>query len=283
MQMHDGEVKYLEVVALREASGQTSLFCIPGAGGDGTTFREMASLMAEDQSVYGINMQKFFDTYRKFRVEQLAELCLSAMRETQACGPYHMCGYSFGAIIAYEVAVRLRRIGEDVGVLALIDTGNPAFRTHLSSTETTQLQRTYVANQLSKYFRILAKGNIRKVTAGLLSLFASRAGTRTRRLIRRVFLVMNRPMPDLFRYNDRALFQAWLEYDPPPSKLSLLLIYGEHRRAEYGGDRTLGWRLCASGEVEVVSVSEEHFEMMIFPHVRSIAAKLSECLNGQAK
>ena len=52
------------------------------------------------------------------RVEQLAELCLSAMRETQACGPYHMCGYSFGAIIAYEVALRLRRNGEDVGVLA---------------------------------------------------------------------------------------------------------------------------------------------------------------------
>ena len=199
MRMHDGEVKYLEVVALREASGQTSLFCIPGAGGDGTTFREMASLMAEDQSVYGINMQKFFDTDRKFRVEQLAELCLSAMRETQACGPYHMCGYSFGAIIAYEVAVRLRRNGEDVGVLALIDTGNPAFRTHLSSTETTQLQRTYVANRLSKYFRILAKGNFRSFTGGLLSLFASRAGPRTRRLIRRVFRAINRPMPDVFR------------------------------------------------------------------------------------
>jgi thioesterase domain-containing protein len=283
MQMYDGQTKYLEVVRIRESGGQTPLFCLPGAGGEVTTFREMASLLKDDQSVYGIDMQEFFATDRKFTVEQLAGFCLSVIRDTQARGPYHMCGYSFGAVVAYEVANRLRRNGEAVGVLALIDTGNPAFRTRLSSAETKQLQKLYLANRLSKYIRFLANANVRRFAGSLLSLFASRAGIRTRRLIRRVFLAVNRPMPSVFRHNDRTLFEAWFAYNPPPSALSLLLFYGEHRRAEYGGDRTLGWSLCASGEVDVELASEGHVEMMKSPYVRSFAAKLSGSLRGEAK
>jgi thioesterase domain-containing protein len=282
MQMQDREVKYFEVVALREAGGQTSLFCLPGAGGNCTTFQVMASLMAEDQSIYGIDLQKFFETDRKFTTEQLADYCLSAIRRTQNCGPYHMCGYSFGAIIAYEVASRLKRAGEDVGVVALIDTGNPAFRFYLSSADIKRFHRTYVANRLGKYFRVLANGNFKSFANGLLSLFASRAGTRSRRLIRSLSRAVNRPMPTVLRNNDRALFEAWRAYNPPHSALSLLLVYGEHRCAEHGGDRTLGWGLCATGDVDVLLTSEGHVEMMQFPHVRSVAAKLSECLKRQA-
>ena len=38
----------------------------------------------------------------------------------QAHGPYHLCGYSFGAVVAYEVATRLKRNGEDVRVSPLL-------------------------------------------------------------------------------------------------------------------------------------------------------------------
>jgi thioesterase domain-containing protein len=283
MQMHDAELNYLKVVALGGSGGQTPLFCLPGAGGEVTTFRDMASLIADGQSVYGIDMQGFFAADREFTVEQLAGFCLSAIRERQARGPYHMCGYSFGAIIAYEVASRLRRDGEDVGLLALIDTGNPAFRAQLSSPGTKQLQKRYVANRLAKYFRFLADGNIRAFAGSLSSLFAACAGIKTRRLIRSVCRAMNRPMPDVFRNNDRALFVAWRAYNPPASALSLLLFYGAHRRAEHGGDPALGWSLCASGQVDVELTLEGHVEMMKIPHVRSFATRLNRHLNGRAQ
>ena len=112
------------------------MFCLPGAGGEVGIFREMASLMEDGQSVDAIDMQKFFDADRKFTAEQIADLCLPVIVETQARGPYHFCGYSFGAIVAYEVASRLKRDGETVGVVAMIDSGNPAFRDRLSSAET---------------------------------------------------------------------------------------------------------------------------------------------------
>jgi thioesterase domain-containing protein len=277
----DGEMKYLEIVTLKEAGGRTPLYCFPGAGGAVTIFREMVSSIEADQPVDAIDMQKFFDADRQFTVEQLADLCLSAIREKQKRGPYLMCGYSFGAIVAYEVAARLMRDGEDIGVVAMVDTGNPAFRAQLSSTETQQLNRSYAANRLGKYLRILADGNIRTFADGVSAVLAARAGIKTRRLIRRAFRAINRPMPDVFRHNDRALFHAWTAYTPPPSALSLLLFYDEHRPLDYGGDRTLGWGLSTSGQVDVELASEGHVEMMKAPYVRGFAARLIEYSNGE--
>lgn len=275
----DGEMKYLEIVTLKEAGGRTPLICFPGAGGAVTIFREMVASIEADQPVDGIDMQKFFDADRQFTVEQLADLCLSAIREKQKRGPYLLCGYSFGAIVAYEVAARLMRDGEDIGVVAMVDTGNPAFRAQLSSTETQQINRSYAANRLGKYLRILADGNIRRFADGVSAVLAARAGIKTRRLIRRAFRAINRPMPDVFRHNDRALFEAWTAYNPPPSALSLLLFYDEHRPLDYGSDRTLGWGLSTSGQVDVELASEGHVEMMKAPYVRSFAARLIEFSN----
>jgi thioesterase domain-containing protein len=278
--MQKEEMEHLELLALGGSGGVTPLFCFPGAGGEAGVFREMARLIADEQSVYGIDLKRFFAGDRNFTVEQLADLCLPTIRVMQTQGPYHLCGYSFGALVAYEVASRLSRDKERVSVVALIGTGNPAFRTQLSSAETTQLQKTYVANRLRKYLRFLTSGNIGTIANSLSALFAARAGIRTRRLIRSFCQAMNRPMPDVFRHNDRALFDAWRAYNPPASALRLLLFYEAHRCDEYGGDRTLGWGLCASGEIDVELGLGGHVEMMKSQHVRNFAAKLSEYFKG---
>jgi thioesterase domain-containing protein len=280
--MQNEEMDNLELVLLAGSDVVTPLFCFPGAGGEVAVFRELAHLFAGNRSVYGIDIRRFFDSDRNFTVEQLADLCLPAIRGMQAHGPYHLCGYSFGALVAYEVAIRLIRHEERVGIVALIDTGNPAFRTQLSSAETTQLQKTYVANRLRKYMRFLISGNIRTVANSLSALFAARAGIRTRHLIRSACRKIGRPMPDVFRNNDRALFDAWKAYDPPAGALALLLYYEAHRIAEYGGDQTLGWQLCTSGQVDVELGSGGHVEMMKSPFVDRFASKLIGYLRGKA-
>jgi thioesterase domain-containing protein len=267
-----------EIVPLRESAGSAPLFCFPGAGGAIGIFHEMAASIDATQSVYGIDLQNFFAVDRSFTVEQLADLCLSTIREKRDQGPYLVCGYSFGAIIAYEVASRLKHLGEEVGIVAMIDTGNPAYGSELSPAETQQLNKSYVSNRLRKYFHILTSGNIGTFASGLSAVLAARAGVRTRRAVRKLFSTMNRPMPYIFRHNDRSLFEAWSAYKPPPSELPLLLFYEEKRSLEYGGDQTLGWRLCTSGKIQLEPISAGHVEMMTLPHVRRFAARLSECL-----
>lgn len=274
MQAPERDMQQVKVVTLKSSRGSTPLFCFPGAGGEVRIFQQIALLIEADQPVYGIDARDFFDTDREFSVEALADLCFSIMRERQRTGPYLMCGYSFGALVAYEVATRLRRLDENVRVVALIDTGNPAFRTKLSRAETQKLNKSYLANRLVKYARTLADGDVRAFLTGILAVFAARIDVRTRRLIRSIFLAMNRPMPGILRHNDRAMFDAWRKYDPPAGALPLLLFYEADRPAEYDSDPTLGWGLCTSSEVHVESVSGGHVGLMTLPHVRAFAARL---------
>ena len=47
------------------------------------------------------------------------------MQAVQSAGPYRLAGWSFGGLLAYEVAQQLRSAGQAVEFLALIDTFTP--------------------------------------------------------------------------------------------------------------------------------------------------------------
>jgi thioesterase domain-containing protein len=55
-------------------------------------------------------------------VEMMADRSCSAIRALQPRGPYYLAGYSFGGLVAIEVARLLRESGEKIALLALIDT-----------------------------------------------------------------------------------------------------------------------------------------------------------------
>lgn len=60
-------------------------------------------------------------------IAAMAERYVRAVRSVQAGGPYHLAGYSFGGILAFEMARLLRGEGETVEVLGIVDVG-PGYR-----------------------------------------------------------------------------------------------------------------------------------------------------------
>ncbi|MEU0128127.1 thioesterase domain-containing protein [Streptomyces sp. NPDC006289] len=53
-------------------------------------------------------------------VAEAAERCLAALLAHRPTGPYRLAGFGHGAVVAFETAHRLRRLGADVALLALI-------------------------------------------------------------------------------------------------------------------------------------------------------------------
>src|SRR5262245_36692065 len=47
---------------------------------------------------------------------------LTAIKERQSNGPYYLCGYSSGGLVAFEIARRLHESGDEVGLVGLFDT-----------------------------------------------------------------------------------------------------------------------------------------------------------------
>jgi aspartate racemase len=62
---------------------------------------------------------------RSQSVEGLALPMLEAIRTVQPSGPYRIIGYSFGGLLAYELASRLRECGDDVAWLGILDAAVP--------------------------------------------------------------------------------------------------------------------------------------------------------------
>lgn len=95
------------------------------SGGDGNPYglAPLASRMRCSQAVVAVDFcRRDSDGQLPSTIEMMADYSCSAIRALQPRGPYHLAGYSFGGLVAIEVARLLRKSGENVALLGLIDT-----------------------------------------------------------------------------------------------------------------------------------------------------------------
>ena len=59
-------------------------------------------------------------------IEDVARPLLDSIRAYKPAGPLVLAGWSASGVIAYELAQQLRRAGEEVELLVLLDVANPA-------------------------------------------------------------------------------------------------------------------------------------------------------------
>jgi amino acid adenylation domain-containing protein len=102
--------------------GAAPLFCVHGAGGNISVFADLARLLQEERSVYGVQARGLEEGQTPLEtIEEMAELYVGALREVRPRGPYRLLGYSMGGLIAYEMACRLAAEGERVDQVVLLD------------------------------------------------------------------------------------------------------------------------------------------------------------------
>lgn len=96
-------------------------------------YRHLASRLDPEMPVYGVFSQTEIDLlYRPDQaaasavsVEALAQEYVTLIRGIQPHGPYFLGGYSIGGALAYEVAQRLQRSGESIGLVVMLDSMLP--------------------------------------------------------------------------------------------------------------------------------------------------------------
>ena len=114
------------VVMLKRGTGERVVFCIYGIA----LYQHLARGLPVDTTVYGIFVPweaRLFQSENLKRgvidfpeVEALAQAYVRAIRNVQPTGPYNVLGFSFGGIVAYEIAQQLGS-QDRIGMLALLD------------------------------------------------------------------------------------------------------------------------------------------------------------------
>lgn len=107
--------------------GRPPLFVTHDLQGSAWRFRPLAEAVGGDQPVYGFESPMLEGRLDHPTIEALATFYVEAMQGVRPTGPYRLCGYSFGGILAFEMARLLRGTGQEVEVLGVIDVG-PGYR-----------------------------------------------------------------------------------------------------------------------------------------------------------
>jgi thioesterase domain-containing protein len=107
---------------LRPGRGGETLFIVPGLEGDPAELGSLASAFTGPQEVYAVApLPEDAEGRAVATMERMAELMVTAIRRLQPSGPYRLGGYSFGGLVALEVAQQLRAAGAAVEALFLIE------------------------------------------------------------------------------------------------------------------------------------------------------------------
>ncbi len=108
---------------IRAGEGQRPpLFLVHDGDGETMVYRSLAMNLKPDHAVYGLQPHSRPDApIVHTRITEMATYHIDKIRSIQAQGPYLLGGMCTGGVIAFEIARQLQGMGEQVGLLALID------------------------------------------------------------------------------------------------------------------------------------------------------------------
>ncbi|GAB3713972.1 non-ribosomal peptide synthetase [Nocardiopsis nanhaiensis] len=111
------------MLPLRSGGDRPPLFCLHPAAGFSWSFAGLTPYLDPDQPVYGVQSPGLRGRHGLAPdLDGLAVYYLERIRAVQPEGPYHLVGWSFGGQAAHAVATLLQDKGEEVALLAVMDT-----------------------------------------------------------------------------------------------------------------------------------------------------------------
>jgi thioesterase domain-containing protein/acyl carrier protein len=262
------------LVAIQPEGSKPPLFCVHAAGANVLIYRPLSRHLGNDQPVYALQAQGLDGRARPLtRVEDMAALYIREMRALQPEGPYFLLGASFGGLVIYEMAQQLLAQGQQVALLAMLNTNCPVYsfakriRCHLGHLMERGPKSYAMGVGKSVKRRLTGQGNDERVESNapdpdIQKLLVKDSGV-DESLVRTVMAIM----------------AAEEEYVPSrrvyPGKITLFRARDAKRDFE---DNRLAWRKLAAGGFEVHIVPGTHTSMREEPHVAELVAKLKDCL-----
>ncbi len=266
------------LVALQAGGTQRPFFCVHPAGGAVLCYSELARLLGPDRPFYGLQARGLEEGQTPHGdIPAMVAEYAAALRGVQPEGPYLIGGWSLGGTLAFELARELRAQGQEVALLAVIDTGallpdGPA----PEDVEVASLLATALGVMFGRPLRVPADELRPLDPAAWTGHILARA---------RAEGVVPPDMRDdqllrLARLAE-AQMRALQRHSAAPLPVRVTLFQTDE---VYAGrserDLAPGWRALATGGVELHRVPGNHYTVVRPPHVAALAERLRACLEA---
>jgi len=274
LQGENPKTSWSSLVAINPKGSKPPLFLVHGAGGNVLLYRSLGEHLAPDFPLYGLQSKGLDGESQPLRtIEEMAACYLRELRTVQAEGPYYLGGYCLGGTVAYEMAQILRREGEEVPLVAMLDTYNfsralkVSFRSFLL-----QKAKFHLANMSRLRPGDMLQYLQEKIRLGfggeLANLKTSMPGSSQADGVSRA---TSGPEAQVQAINDYAAEH----YDPAPYP-GRLTLFKPRFNYKFYPDPKMGWGDLVLGGLDIVEVAVNPHSMLLEPYVSVLATQLKE-------
>ncbi|MBC8127321.1 MAG: amino acid adenylation domain-containing protein [Gloeobacteraceae cyanobacterium ES-bin-144] len=258
------------IVPIRAKGHKHPLFCIHGGDGGVIFYRDVANHLRNDRPLLAMECPALGadEEVKVISVEATAESYINVLRDHQPTGPYYLAGYSYGGLLAYEMARQLRQAGEDVAFVGLFDTVNPA----IPIREYTLLERAevYWTSQQGQHWFDRLSLVFGRICEGLQTHFRVKSEIRAARNAS-----TTAPHSEIRMLQVReAHWVSMTLYQPQPLDCHITIFKTVSADDKFEIPRDYGWTALVKS-LEIVEVPGQHLTMFAPRYASNLAKEIS--------
>lgn len=266
------------IVAIQKSGSTPPLFCIHHDGGTSICYLKLSHHLGCDQPVYGLHARGTDDENEPLTsIENMATIYINAIRTIQPKGPYRLAGWSFGGVVAFEMARQLENQSGESPFLAIFDSDAPLPSHEQKELDDAELLSILIGDTIS-----LSMEELRQMKPDQqLNYAISEAGKKN--ILPPGFGVEQaKRFLNVIRANDKA----FRSYDIKPLNGKIHFFKASETLPKtlqaFGTntDPVSIWNEFTAKGVQVHNTPGNHRNMMSDPHVKNIARKLQEIIKS---
>ncbi|WP_436849154.1 amino acid adenylation domain-containing protein [Streptomyces atriruber] len=255
------------------------VFCVHPAGGHSWGYYHLKDHLPPGHPLYGLQARTLLQGAEPpATLAAMAADYVEQLRSVQPSGPYHLVGWSFGGLVAFEMATHLQEQGEEIALLALLDAFPAAAKDGVEPVPADEdsMLRMIAANAGYDPAAITTVGADEPLTPAALSAFFQQVGA-----------VMANLTPDdlrTFAHTLRHNAGIGAAFAPGVYRGDLLVLTaalgrdGSRTAPDKGRD---AWKAHVTGRVDEHQVPCSHDDMLLPNVLKPVGEILSRALQDQ--
>lgn len=265
------------LVPLHAGGHKTALFLSPPIMGTLFPYLQLALLLGDERPIYGLSLRiPESGHFAWTTVEEQARLYIDDIKAAQPEGPYLIGGWSFGAVVAFEVVRQLEEQGDEVALFAVID-----YPSH-TSTQTSLLD-------FLRFFGLSTFKNLLSYLRDYIYLRSKSSGKKKRPFLRNLIdhavigkvlspeaqqqFAEQPGMQELMQFY-RANSVALSKYRPKGLYQSNVDVFRTDDHNMNRHNDSLEWDTATSGRVNVHKIGGTHMTILRSPHVEQLSVAI---------
>ncbi|RKZ90554.1 MAG: hypothetical protein DRR19_09725, partial [Candidatus Parabeggiatoa sp. nov. 1] len=277
------------LVPIQSTGSKRPFFCVHPVGGNVLCYAKLAHYLGTEQPFYGLQAWGLDGKEAPLtQIEDMATDYIKALRIVQPHGPYMLGGWSFGGVVAFEMAQQLQKLGNKVALLALIDIGAP-----IEGSKRAQLDDATLLAWFALDFGIgseqelaLLVNTLRGVELEEQLHYLLAQAKKAKILPSTAELDDIRPLVRVFKSNVKAL----QSYVPKVYSNRMTLFRASESLSLQAGESfdgsiiepigsILEWGKLSLEPIEIYTILGNHYTIIAEPHVEHLGKQLRRCID----